>query len=157
TSHTIARGHRHHRPTRLAERALIPENKNWSCLAIHSDRDWNHAAAGVLSLHEQGGNVFLTMPEHRDMMRLKIVQAGEPVLRRQANVISPEELRSAEIQQLIAWMRETMRDAPGVGLAAPQVGVSIQLAVIEDRAELQGLIAPEKLAERGRRPVPFHV
>jgi peptide deformylase len=97
------------------------------------------------------------MPEHRGAMRLKIVQAGEAVLRRRADLISPEELRGAEIQQLIAWMRETMRDAPGVGLAAPQVGVSIQLAVIEDRAELQGLIAPEKLSERGRRPVPFHV
>jgi peptide deformylase len=90
-------------------------------------------------------------------MRLKIVQAGEAVLRGQARELSREELRSAEIRQLIDWMRETMRDAPGVGLAAPQVGLPLQLAVIEDAADLQRAIAPERLAERGRRPVPFHV
>jgi peptide deformylase len=90
-------------------------------------------------------------------MRLKIVQAGELVLREPARPLSPEELRSAEIRRLIEWMRETMRDAPGVGLAAPQVGLSLQLAVIEDSAEMQRAIAPEKLAARARRPVPFHV
>ena len=90
-------------------------------------------------------------------MRLKIVQAGEPVLRQAARELSAEEIRSKETQQLIEWMRETMRDAPGVGLAAPQVGLSLQLAVIEDPADLQRAMAPEKLAERQRRPVPFHV
>ena len=90
-------------------------------------------------------------------MRLKIVHAGEPVLRQQARELSREEIRSGEIQRLIDWMRETMRDAPGVGLAAPQVGLSLQLAVIEDPADLQRAMPPEKLSERGRRPVPFHV
>lgn len=90
-------------------------------------------------------------------MRLKIVQAGEAVLRQPARPLSREELQSAEMRQLVEWMRETMRDAPGVGLAAPQVGLAIQLAVIEDPAELQKRIAPERLAERGRLPVPFHV
>ena len=50
-----------------------------------------------------------------------------------------------------------MRDAPGVGLAAPQVGISLQLAVIEDRAEYLRDLKPEILAERKREPVPFHV
>jgi peptide deformylase len=90
-------------------------------------------------------------------MRLKIVQAGETVLRQRARELSRKEIRSAEIRRLIAWMRETMKDAPGVGLAAPQVGLSLQLAVIEDPAESQRTIAPERLTERGRRPVPFHV
>jgi len=90
-------------------------------------------------------------------MRLKIVQAGEAVLRSQARELTPEEIRSPEIRRLIDWMRETMRDAPGVGLAAPQVGLPLQLAVIEDRADLLKAIAPERLAERDRRPVPFHV
>ena len=71
--------------------------------------------------------------------------------------LTPEQISSPEIGQLIEWMRETMRDAPGVGLAAPQVGISIQLAVIEDRAEFMKDISPERLAERGRTPVPFHV
>jgi peptide deformylase len=90
-------------------------------------------------------------------MRLKILQAGEVVLRSQARPLTRDEICSQGIRQLIGWMRETMRDAPGVGLAAPQVGLSLQLAVIEDTEALQRSIAPERLAERGRRPVPFHV
>lgn len=90
-------------------------------------------------------------------VRLKIVQAGEPVLRAAAHPLTAEQIRCREVQELIEWMRETMGDAPGVGLAAPQVGVPLQLAVIEDRAELQQSLSPERLAERGRRPVPFQV
>jgi peptide deformylase len=90
-------------------------------------------------------------------MRLKIVQVGEAVLRSRARELTRDELRHAEIQQLIEWMRETMRDAPGVGLAAPQVGLALDLAVIEDPEDAQRTVAPERLAERGRRPVPFHV
>ncbi len=88
-------------------------------------------------------------------MRLKIVQVGEPVLRQVARPLTPEEIQLAETQHLIAWMRDTMRDAPGVGLAAPQVGLPIQLAVIEDRAEYSKGLPPDQQAERGREPVPF--
>jgi peptide deformylase len=90
-------------------------------------------------------------------VRLKIVQVGDPVLRRSARRLAEDEIRSAAIQQLVELMRETLRDAPGVGLAAPQVGESIQLVVIEDRAEYQQSVPPERLAERERAPVPFHV
>lgn len=90
-------------------------------------------------------------------MRLKIVQAGEEVLRQQARALTRDEILSPHIQQLIEYMQDTMRDAPGVGLAAPQVGESLQLAIIEDRAEYQRELTPEQLAERGRKPVPFHV
>ena len=54
-------------------------------------------------------------------------------------------------------MRETMRKAPGVGLAAPQVGQLLQLAVIEDRPEYTKDASRELLKERERRPVAFHV
>jgi peptide deformylase len=81
-------------------------------------------------------------------MLLKIVQTGAPVLRQKARTLSPDEIRGAEVQALIELMRETMRDAPGVGLAAPQIGESLQLAVIEDQIT-QG--------ETDRKPVPFHV
>lgn len=88
---------------------------------------------------------------------LKIVQAGEAVLRAQARPLSRDEILSRQTQNLIEEMREAMRAAPGVGLAAPQVGVSLQLAVIEDRAEYHAKATPEQLTERGRRHVPFHV
>ncbi|HEX7501285.1 MAG TPA: peptide deformylase [Polyangia bacterium] len=81
-------------------------------------------------------------------MLLKIVQVGVPVLRSGTRPLTRDEVRGAEIQQLIEWMRETMLDAPGVGLAAPQVGLPLRLAVIEDIQDV-----PEK----ERKPVPFHV
>jgi peptide deformylase len=81
-------------------------------------------------------------------MLLKIVQAGEPVLRQGARPLTKAEILSPEIQTLIELMRETMHDAPGVGLAAPQIGQPLQLAVIEDVATVE---------ETERQPVPFHV
>jgi peptide deformylase len=90
-------------------------------------------------------------------MILPIVQAGEPVLRQQARPLRPNEIRSREIRELIADMKETMHAAPGVGLAAPQVGRNLQLAVIEDRSEYTKDWTPQQLADRERKPVPFHV
>jgi len=88
---------------------------------------------------------------------LRIAQAGELVLRQTARPLSVEEIHSQMVRELIDNMRETMLDARGVGLAAPQVGFSLQLAVIEDRPEYQRNATPEQLAERERGPVPFHV
>ena len=68
-------------------------------------------------------------------MLLKILQTGEPVLRRNARALTREEVQGPAVQQLIRLMRDTMRDAPGVGLAGPQVGLDLQLAVIEDPGE----------------------
>jgi peptide deformylase len=90
-------------------------------------------------------------------MTVDIRQVGEPVLRQRARALTVEEIRSDPIQRLIEHMRDTMREAPGVGLAAPQIGQSLRLAVIEDREEyLQG-VAPTILQERERTVVPFHV
>jgi peptide deformylase len=88
---------------------------------------------------------------------LKIVQAGDPVLRTKARELSVNEIKSRAIQDLIAEMRETMRQAPGVGLAAPQIGESLQLAVIEDRPDYQEKVDDERLDVLERKPVPFHV
>jgi peptide deformylase len=88
---------------------------------------------------------------------LEIVQVGDPVLRRRARPLSLEELASPRIQQLIVDMRDTMRAAPGVGLAAPQIGESIQLVVIEDPAAFHANLSAEELAAREREAVPFHV
>ena len=90
-------------------------------------------------------------------MKLNIVQAGDPVLRRQSRSLTKEEITTEPIQELIASMRETMREAPGVGLAAPQVGVPVQLAVIEDRTDYIEDVSEQDLADRDRVAVPFHV
>jgi len=78
-------------------------------------------------------------------------------LRRAARALRANEIRSREIRELIQQMKETMHAAPGVGLAAPQIGQGIQLAVIEDRPEYIKDWTPEQLAEREREPVPFQV
>ena len=89
-------------------------------------------------------------------MKLKIVQVGDPVLRQVAPPLSETEIRGAAIQQVIELMRETMRDAPGVGLAGAADRQAIRLVVIEDREEYQ---QPISRAARGARAVavPFHV
>ncbi|KPL82097.1 peptide deformylase [Thermanaerothrix daxensis] len=58
----------------------------------------------------------------------EIVTVPDPVLRRKAQKVRQFD---ADLQQLIEDMVETMRAAPGVGLAAPQVGVSQRVIVVE--------------------------
>lgn len=88
---------------------------------------------------------------------MNILQVGEAVLRQRSRVLRRDEVRGPKIQDLIVQMRETMRKAPGVGLAAPQVGVPLSIAVIEDKPEYLKDIPEKILLDRGRRPVPFHV
>jgi peptide deformylase len=85
------------------------------------------------------------------------VQVGEPVLREAARTLTAAEIRSDKIQGLISAMRETMHEALDVGLAAPQIGLPLQLAVIEDKEEYFKDIAPEDLRERERQLIPFQV
>jgi peptide deformylase len=88
---------------------------------------------------------------------LTIVECGDPILRRVADPVDPKDLATREIQQLIEQMRATMEAAPGVGLAAPQVGVGIQLVVIEDGPQRWGHLSPEERMARERRTLPFTV
>lgn len=63
-----------------------------------------------------------------------IVRLGHPSLRAPARPVLPGELASPELQALIDDMIETMREARGVGLAAPQVGLEKQLFVYESQS-----------------------
>jgi len=65
------------------------------------------------------------------MSLLKIARMGHPVLRRRTDPLDPAVLARPETQRLIDDMVETMRDAPGVGLAAPQVYRSLRLFVMD--------------------------
>ena len=61
----------------------------------------------------------------------QILKLGNPILRLTAKRLTKDEILSPEIQKLIPKMWEVMQDAGGIGLAAPQIGISIQLAVIK--------------------------
>lgn len=65
------------------------------------------------------------------MSILKIAQLGEPILRMRARPVELDELRSSRVQSLIDDMIDTMHDADGAGIAAPQVYESIRLCVME--------------------------
>lgn len=83
---------------------------------------------------------------------LPIVTAGDPVLRTPVARYDGQ-LTDAQLGRLVLAMRETMHAAPGVGLAAPQVGIPLRLAVLEDPAE----VTDEVRAIRARIPLPFRV
>lgn len=92
-------------------------------------------------------------------MNQKILQLSEneTTLRAACSELTQQDISSEGIQHLIAEMKATMRAAPGVGLAAPQVGVNIKLAVIEDLEERMKVLPEAILKDRGRVPVAFHV
>ncbi|MBQ0826092.1 peptide deformylase [Streptomyces tagetis] len=81
-----------------------------------------------------------------------IVAAGDPVLRRPAEPYDGQ-LGPDLLARFVEALRVTMHAAPGVGLAAPQVGVGLRIAVIEDPAT----VPDEVRTARGRVPVPFRV
>ncbi|MFE4454765.1 peptide deformylase [Streptomyces sp. NPDC056796] len=83
---------------------------------------------------------------------LPIVAAGDPVLRAVAEPYDGQ-LDDALLARFVTALRETMHAAPGVGVAAPQVGIPLSIAVVEDPAP-----GPEATLEaRGRTPLPFRV
>jgi peptide deformylase len=83
---------------------------------------------------------------------LPIRIAGDPVLREKARKV--KKVDDAGLQKLIDDMIDTMHGAPGVGLAAPQVGVSLRVIVIETADDgLMALINPEVVKSSGERRV----
>jgi peptide deformylase len=79
-----------------------------------------------------------------------IVQAGHPVLRQRSAPFEGQ-LNATELSGLIDLMRKVMHEAPGVGLAAPQLGIPLQLAVLEDQFEID----KDAAAARSRTPLEF--
>jgi peptide deformylase len=112
----------------------------------------------LLALAALGLSACATTPRAPEKpMDTPIVQTGAEVLRLRAEPVRPEDIATPEFQALITRMVDAMRAAPGVGLAAPQLGISRQVLVLEDRAELQASLTPAELAERERVPVPLRV
>jgi peptide deformylase len=65
------------------------------------------------------------------MSILKVARLGHPVIRTPSQAVPKETIASPKIQQFIDDMVDTMREYDGVGLAAPQVHVAAQIAVVE--------------------------
>ena len=80
------------------------------------------------------------------MAILKVTKLGHPVLRTPSEAVPREAITSPELQRLIRDMIDTMHEEEGVGIAAPQVGATKQLAIIEVRED-----------SRSQRPIPLTV
>ncbi len=82
------------------------------------------------------------------MVIRRILTAEEPILRERTKRVSTFD---ASLHRLLDDMLETMRDAPGVGLAANQVGVPLQVAVIEIESTITELINPQIVKSSGEQ------
>ncbi|RYG79234.1 hypothetical protein EON77_09455, partial [bacterium] len=82
-----------------------------------------------------------------------IVQAGHAVLRTRARDVDARAFGSPELRGLVDTMFAVMRAAPGVGLAAPQIGVPLRVLVLEDTEALMRALGDDERKARGR--VPF--
>lgn len=82
------------------------------------------------------------------MVIRRILTAEEPILRERTKKISSYD---ASLHRLLDDMLETMRDAPGVGLAANQIGVPLQVAVIEVDGKVTELINPQIVKASGEQ------
>ena len=78
----------------------------------------------------------------------RILTAEEPILRERTKRVSSFD---ASLHRLLEDMLETMRDAPGVGLAANQVGVPLQVAIIELDDRITELVNPEIVKSSGEQ------
>lgn len=81
-----------------------------------------------------------------DMAVLEVLKAGHPVLKQ---VAQPVEHVNKKMRAFIEDMAETMYKTDGVGLAAPQVGVSKRIIVVDDGNGLQALINPQIIKAEG--------
>jgi peptide deformylase len=87
----------------------------------------------------------------------QIVQTGHPILRERAAEVTVQQIKTPQFQELVDRMIAVMRQAPGVGLAAPQIGVSLRVIVLEDTEQAATLLAPQERHERERDPFPLRV
>ncbi|XP_025677871.1 peptide deformylase 1A, chloroplastic/mitochondrial isoform X1 [Arachis hypogaea] len=94
----------------------------------------------------------LTDSKNKKMGLPETVKAGDPVLHEPAEDVDPNEVRSERIQKIIDDMIRVMRKAPGVGLAAPQIGVPLRIIVLEDTTEYIGYAPKEEVKAQDRRP-----
>ncbi|MFH0988113.1 MAG: peptide deformylase [Parcubacteria group bacterium] len=93
-------------------------------------------------------------------MTLPIITYPNDILRKKAESIDPGQIRSPKIQRLITEMKETLTDNNGLGLAAPQIGESVRLIIVETPASPAGgpdgqlaLINPQIIKKSWRKEI----
>nr|DAD44873.1 TPA_asm: hypothetical protein HUJ06_003103 [Nelumbo nucifera] len=95
---------------------------------------------------------FLGFGDKKTSSLPDIVRAGDPVLHEPASDVPADEIGSERIQKIIEDMIKVMRKAPGVGLAAPQIGIPLKIIVLEDTKEYISYAPKEEIKSQDRRP-----
>jgi peptide deformylase len=82
--------------------------------------------------------------------KVNIVEAGADVLRQRAQDVPARLMRSEALKDFVQIMLAAMKDAPGVGLAAPQLGVPLRIIVFRDAIDNARYLTTSERDERGR-------
>nr|CAD1823656.1 unnamed protein product [Ananas comosus var. bracteatus] len=82
----------------------------------------------------------------------EIVKAGDPVLHEPAQEVAAADIGSEKLERIIDDMIAVMRNAPGVGLAAPQIGIPLKIIVLEDTKEYISYAPKKEIGAQDRRP-----
>ncbi|XP_057544999.1 peptide deformylase 1A, chloroplastic/mitochondrial [Amaranthus tricolor] len=95
---------------------------------------------------------LLGLGEKKQQKLPDLVKAGDPVLHEAAREVDPKDIGSEKIQKIIDDMIKVMKKAPGVGLAAPQIGIPLKIIVLEDTKEYISYAPKGEIKAQDRRP-----
>lgn len=104
----------------------VPGSPNPKPLINHTFTAWKPFSSSSTSVPRAGW--LLGLGEKKKMSLPDIVKAGDPVLHEPAREVEVGEIGSDRIQNIIDDMVKVMRNAPGVGLAAPQIGIPLRVS-----------------------------
>jgi peptide deformylase len=76
---------------------------------------------------------------------LTIITNPNPLLRKKSKIITADDLKTNELQELVLNMEKTMKERDGVGLAAPQVGKNIRIIVVNTKDGVLAMVNPKIL------------
>ncbi|KAK9101960.1 hypothetical protein Sjap_019214 [Stephania japonica] len=139
----ILLSHRNHNPPHKPG----PSNSNSGFKGTFIGRK-NHCPSSDLSAR---AGWFLGFGGEKKSMVTEIVKAGDPVLHEPARDVAVDEIGSERIEKIIEDMIRVMRNAPGVGLAAPQIGVPLKIIVLEDTKEYISYQPRKEIEAQDRR------
>lgn len=128
--------------TGSAVAASAASGRRWRSVRTNAGGGW---LSGLLG--GKGGGAATAM-----MVTPGTVKAGDPVLHEPAQEVPSGEVPSEKVQGVIDRMIDIMRKAPGVGLAAPQIGVPLRIIVLEDTQEYISYAPKKDIEAQDRRP-----
>ena len=127
------------------------ENNHRRCKRMsHEPVPSTKAARLVLLPRVDPGRTIRLVELHESGSMPPIVQLGHPVLRMRGQAFTGQ-LEPGLLRRFLDTMRAVMLDAPGVGLAAPQLGIPLRIAVLQDLYDTN----PEIASAREREPLEY--